>query len=67
MIRGSEPGPFIRVLHRDGVQAAALGRIKRSGPKRNEIIYSGTGAEGICMCERGTAEERIKAAFSVCV
>lgn len=46
---------------------AACRRIKCSGPKRNEIIYSGTGVEGICMCERGMAEERIKAAFSVCV
>lgn len=61
---------WARHIHQGSPQGRGSGtacrRIKCAGLKRNEIIYSGTGVEGICMCERGMAEERIKAAFGVC-
>lgn len=62
---------WARHIHQGSPQGRGSGtacrRIKCSGLKRNEIIYSGDWSRGgICMCERGMAEERIKAAFGVC-
>lgn len=70
MIRGCEPNTFIRALHRGRSRGAPGGRIKmlRTSKKLNNLFQKWSGGDlETSMCERGRAEEWIKADFSVCV